>query len=200
MDLFREEQKITLYFQKDTNMVEMTCTIEKVYDDRLDLTLPQYFMRYIDFLQVGSALTAKAFSKLGTIDFNTVVIYSPLEDTFTIELDYNSIKLTPGEELPIVNAMEIVEIAYDPEPLRYKSFEITTDYIKLYCDKKIKLDEELTCRLILPDDYGIIKFIGIVTEINEEYKNEYTITYRTMEELDRQNLLYYMYMYSTTID
>ena len=74
MDLFTEGQKLTLFFQKDTNMVEMTCTIDKVLDDRLALILPQYFMRYIEFLQVGKNLTAKAFSKIGTIDFNTVII------------------------------------------------------------------------------------------------------------------------------
>ena len=65
MDLFSEGQKLTLFFKKDSNMVEMTCAIEQVFDDRLSLLLPQYFMRYIDFLQVGAQLTAKAFSKLG---------------------------------------------------------------------------------------------------------------------------------------
>ena len=74
MDLLTEEQKITLIFQKGATMVEMVCAIEKVFDDRLEITLPQYFMRYIELLQVGNRLTAKAFSKLGTIDFNTVII------------------------------------------------------------------------------------------------------------------------------
>ena len=74
MDLLSKEQKITLFFQKNDNMVEITCIIDKIFDDRLDLVLPQYFMRYIEFLQVGSKLTAKAFTKLGTIDFNTIVI------------------------------------------------------------------------------------------------------------------------------
>ena len=66
MDLFTEGQKLALFFRKNSSIIEMTCVIEKVYDDRLDLTLPQYFMRYIEFLQVGSEFMAKAFSKLGT--------------------------------------------------------------------------------------------------------------------------------------
>ena len=89
MNLFLEGQKITLYFQKASNMVEMTCSIDKVMDDRLDLILPQYFMRYVEFLNVGNKVTAKAFSKFGTIDFNTIIISSPLEDTFTINPSYN---------------------------------------------------------------------------------------------------------------
>ena len=66
-------------------------------------------MRYIEFLQVGKKVTAKAFSKLGTIDFNTIVIAAPLEENFTIELDYNSLKLTSGEFLPVIRAVENIE-------------------------------------------------------------------------------------------
>ena len=78
MDLLLEGQKINLYFQKDSNIVEMVCSIEKVFDDRLEIVLPQYFMRYIEYLQAGRKITAKVFSKLGTIDFNSVIITSPL--------------------------------------------------------------------------------------------------------------------------
>ena len=106
MDLFTKGQKITLFFQKASNMVEIACEIEKVYDDRLVLALPQYFMRYIEFLQTNKKITAKAFSKFGTLDFNSVVITSPLEDNFCIELDYNSVKLTPGEDIPYIRAIE----------------------------------------------------------------------------------------------
>ena len=80
-------------------------------------------MRYIDFLQVGKKLTAKAFSKFGTIDFNTIIITSPLEDSFMIELDYNSIRLTPGEDMPIINAIEVMEVYRQEEVKRYKTFE-----------------------------------------------------------------------------
>ena len=143
MDLFTQGQKITLFFQKNNNIVEMICSIDKVYDDRLDLVLPQYFMRYIDFLQVGSKLTAKAFSKLGTIDFNTVVMYSPLEDTFTIELDYNSLKLTPNDKIPVISAIEQLEIVKDENISTYRTFEVSTEYLKFYSDKTFNLNDEL---------------------------------------------------------
>ena len=78
MELFVVGQRLTLFFQKNSSMVEMTCSIETIDSDRLGLLLPQYFMRYIEFLQVGKELTAKVFSKVGTVDFNTIVISSPL--------------------------------------------------------------------------------------------------------------------------
>ena len=202
MDLFNEGQKLALIFVKDSNMVEMICTIEKVFDDRLELQLPQYFMRYVEFLQEGSRVTIKVFSKLGTVDFNSVIISSPLDSDlpFAIELDYNAVKLTPGEELPVVSAMEKLEIYLENEIIKLKTFEISTEYMRYYSDRKFNIDDQLDCAIILPKDYGIIKFKAVVSEIDPIYDNEYTATYVTMTEKARQSLLYYMYLYSSNID
>ncbi len=200
MDLFTEGQKITLFFVKEDNMVEMVCSVDKVHDDRLELILPQYFMRYIDFLQVGSSLTAKAFSKLGTVDFNTIIISSPLEETFTIEMDYNSMRLTTGDNIPVIKAVEHLEINNANAILRLKTFEISTDYIKFTSDKKLQLNQSIDCVLNLPKDYGIINFSATVSDIDPIYENEYTAVYVTMTEKARQSLLYYMYMYAKDND
>ena len=202
MDLFNEGQKLALIFVKYSKMVEMICTIENVFDDRLELQLPQYFMRYIEFLQEGSRITVKVFSKLGTIDFNSVVISSPLDSElpFAIELDYNAVKLTPGEELPIISAIEKLEIYLENEIIKLKTFEISTEYMRFYSDRKFNIDEQIDGAILLPKDYGIIKFKAVVSEIDPIYDNEYTATYVTMTEKARQTLLYYMYLYSSNID
>lgn len=198
MDLLTEGMKITLLFQKNTNVVEMVCSIDKVYSDRLEISLPQYFMRYIEFLQVGQELTAKIFTKLGTIDFNTIVITSPLEDFFSIELDYNALKLTPGEEIPVVHAVEKLEVKKDEKTFTLETIELSTDYFKFVSEEPFNLEDILDCSLILPEDYGIINFRATVSEINPTYTNEYTARFSTMSEEERQALLYFMYMYSTS--
>ena len=200
MDLLSEGQKINLYFQKDSNIVEMVCSIEKVFDDRLEIVLPQYFMRYIEYLQAGRKITAKVFSKLGTIDFNSVIITSPLEENFSIELDYNAMKLTPSSEMPVVDAIESMVVKTPDGDLRVKTFEISTSYVKFNSDKPFKVDESIEGSLILPKDYGIIDFRAVISEIDPVFDNEFTATYVTMTENDRQSLLYYMYMYSTNAD
>ncbi len=200
MDLLSEGQKLNLYIQKSDSIVEMVCSIEHVFDDRLEVALPQYFMRYIEYLQTGCRLTAKAFSKLGTIDFNTVVISSPLEDNFAIELDYNAMKLTPSSEIPVVDAIEIMQINQPEGVQQFKTFEISTSYVKFYSDKKFKLSDIIEGSLILPKDYGIIKFKAVISEIDAVFDNEFTAKFMIMSENDRQNLLYYMYIYSTNAD
>lgn len=200
MNLFTEGQKLTLFFQKNNNMVEMTCSIEKVFSDRLDLVLPQYFMRYVEFLQVGKRLTAKVFSKFGTVDFNTIVISSPLEDHFTIELDYNSIKLTSGSELSVIKAVESLNINKAGELLTLKTFELSTEYVKFVSKTNFTVNEVIEGVLNLPKDYGIINFKATVFEVDPIYENEYTATFMMMSEQDRQTLLYYMYMYTKDTD
>lgn len=196
MDLLKSGQKLSIFFPKSNKMVEICCVISKVFNDRMIIDLPQYFMRYIEFLEVGKRLTVKVFSKLGTIDFNTVVIASPLEDDFLVELDYNAMKLTPGEEIPVIQAIEELYIKNDFYSTTVKTFEISTEYLKFYSDRKCTVNETFDCELILPKDYGTIKFKATVTNVDPVYDNEITVSYFCMSETDRQSLLYYMYLYS----
>ena len=196
MDLIKRGQKITLYFQKGNSMVEMTCLVDVVYSDRLKINPPQYFMRYIDSLRDGTQLTAKIFTKLGTIDFSTIIISSPLEDSFEIELDYNAIKLTEGSDIPVISAVEQLEIKNNSEVYKVRTFEISTEFIKFTSDKVFNVNDIFEFTLYLPKDYGIINFKGCISEIDPIYEKEYTVKYLSITDIDRQSLLYYMYMYS----
>lgn len=196
MDLIKKGQKITLYFTKENSMVEMACIIDTVESDRLVLIPPQYFMRYIDSLKVGTCITAKIFTKMGTIDFNTIIISSPLEDLFEIELDCNSLKLTENAEIPVISAVETLEIKKGNDAYKVKTFEISTEFVKFTTDKNLAIGDTFDFAIILPKDYGIIKFKGNISEIDPIYDNEYTAKYTMITENDRQALLYYMYMYS----
>lgn len=197
MELLQQGQKLSINIQKEEKLVEIIGTINEILEDRLRVELPPYFMRYIKFLDVGKELTVKVFSKIGTIDFNTVVISSPLEDEFfEIEFDANALQLTQGNEVPIIGAMEKLKINSKDGTFFSKTFEISTEYIKFYSDQKYELEELFSGELILPDDYGTISFKGTIKERDPVYDKEYTATFYSMSEYDRQALLYYMYIYA----
>lgn len=196
MELFNEGQKIALLFNKNNNIVEMVCSIEEVFYDRLNLVLPQYFMRYIEYLQVGAELTAKVFSKLGTIDFNTIIINSPLDETFTIELDYNAINLTSGEDVPTIKSVDLLEITVNDEFIKVKTFELSTEFVRFISNRDFSIGDNIEGVLILPKNYGKIDFIAEISEIDPIYTNEFTATFTTITEQAKQDLLYYMYMYT----
>ena len=200
MDLLKVGQTLSIFYEKGDNLVEMVCTIAAIYDDRLEIELPQYFMRYVQFLEVGAPLTIKVFSKAGTIDFNTVVIASPLEDNFCVELDYNAMRLTPNEEIPVIGAMENLQITFNDNVYSARTFEISPEFIKFYSDKSFKLDDNLDCVLSLPKNYGTITFKAVIKDIDPDYANEYTISLYNMTEDSRQSLLYYIYVYSNDSD
>ena len=200
MELIKVGQKLNISFPKEDKIVEITATISGIYDDRLVIELPQYFMRYIEYLEVGEPLTIKVFSKIGTVDFNTIVISSPLEDEFSVELDYNAMKLTPTEEIPMVEAVEVMNVIFGEQVFRVNTFEIATKYVKFYSDCSFEVDDEIECGLILPEKCGIIKFKGQISFVDPVYDNEFTVSYTMMTEEDRQTLLYYIYLYSNDVD
>ena len=129
MDLIKVGQKLNINFPKDDKIVEITATISGIYDDRIVIDLPPYFMRYIEYLEVGEPLTIKVFSKIGTVDFNTIIISSPLEDEFSVELDYNAMKLTPTEDIPMVEDVEAMNITFEERTFSVNKFEIATGEI-----------------------------------------------------------------------
>lgn len=200
MELIKVGQKLNISFPKEDKIVEITATISGIYDDRLVIELPQYFMRYIEYLEVGEPLTIKVFSKIGTVDFNTIVISSPLEDEFSVELDYNAMKLTPTEEIPMVEAVEVMNVIFGEQVFRVNTFEIATKYVKFYSDYSFEVGNEIECGLILPEKCGIIKFKGQISFVDPVYDNEFTVSYTMMTEEDKQTLLYYMYLYSNDVD
>ena len=200
MQVLNIGQKLSIFFPKNNNVVEMVCSIAEIMSDRIVVNLPQYFMRYIEFLDVGCQLTVKVFSKVGTLDFNTVVLSSPAEEEFSIELDYNAIKLTPNEDIPVINAVETLNISLNGESFKVKTFEISTEFMKFYSDTEFKENSVLDCSLILPKNYGIINFRATLKEVDPIYENEYTIFDFCMTEENRQALLYYMYVYTSNTD
>ena len=110
-------------------------------------------------------------------------------------------KLTPSEEMPVVDAMEPMVIrAGEENETSVKTFELATEHVKFYSDNKLNIDDSFNCELILPKDYGTIKFKATVTDVDPVYDNEYTAVYSNMTENDRQALLYYMYLYANSTD
>ena len=200
MDLIHSGQKLNINIEKDDKLVEMICIINEVFDDRIEIELPQYFMRYIEYLDVGRPLTIKIFSKFGTIDFNTIVISSPLEEKFVVELDYNAIKLTEGDSLPVINSILPIKLTKDNESFVINTIDISTEKIRVDSDIELNLEDNYDCELILPDDYGTIYFKATVMHKDILYDNEYIMSCYAMNENDRQTLLYYMHMYTNSYE
>lgn len=201
MELIHADQKISINIEKNDKLVEIIGNISEVKDDRLVIDLPQYFMRYIEFLEVGKPLSIKVFSKLGTVDFNTVVISSPLESEFSIELDYNAMKLTPDTEMPGIDAIETLKLIKNADDIiTVKTANILIEKIICISNVELELESTYDCELILPKDYGTIKFKATVVKRDVVYDNEYTLTCYGMDEENKQSLLYYMYMYALEYD
>ena len=200
MELIHSGQKVSINIYKGDNLVEIIGEVNDVFDDRMTVELPKYFMRYIEYLEVGKPLTIKIFSKLGTIDFNTVVITSPLEENFTIELDYNAVKLTPDSEIQSIDAIETLKLKRNDNIITVKTSDISIDKIVCISSTELEVEQQFDCELILPGDYGTIIFKATVTKRDIVYDNEYTLSCYGMNEENRQSLLYYMYMYSLQYD
>ena len=145
MELIHSGQKISINIIKNDKLVEIIGKINEVFDDRMSVDLPNYFMRYIEYLEVAKPLSVKIFSRLGTIDFNTVVITSPLEERFSIELDYNAIKLTPDSEMDSISAIETLILKNESSTYNVRTTEIAINKMVITSSLPIEVEEKFDC-------------------------------------------------------
>ena len=81
-----------------------------------------------------------------------------MEDVFSVELDYNAMKLTASEDVPVIKAIEVLNLQKkdDETVVNATTIEISTEYLKFYSESEFHESDILSCRLIFPKDYGIL--------------------------------------------
>ena len=63
MDLLTVGQKICIYFQKNESLIEIACNISRIEKDRLAITLPKHFMRYIEYLEQEKTVPVRVLTE-----------------------------------------------------------------------------------------------------------------------------------------
>ena len=78
--------------------------------------------------------------------------------------------------------------------MHLKTLEISPTELIFSSKEKFKVDDIIEATIYLPNNYGIIKFKGIISDFDKSYPDEYTAKYISMDEQNRKLLLYYIYM------
>ena len=87
MKEFSPGQKLTLRFKTYSfQTVTMSCTIKWAEDDRIALVLPEKYKHMKKNLYSGKELEAIVYTESGVYVFDSIIIASPLEHDFLIEI------------------------------------------------------------------------------------------------------------------
>ena len=195
MNLVREGQKLNLIFNKGEKTVEITCVVSEVFYDRIAVSLPKSFMRYIEHLTSGCEVSVRVFSTAGLIAFNSVIINGGLEEQFTIEYDEDFVSMEHYSESPSVE--EILEMTIKdssvPAVVSAKTIEIGTKGMRFVSSSKLNVGSVYDFVLDIGEEFGAIEFSGLINSNDEVFTEEYEMSYTKISGEDRQNILRFIY-------
>ncbi|OGI03464.1 MAG: hypothetical protein A2Y25_10730 [Candidatus Melainabacteria bacterium GWF2_37_15] len=149
--------KFIMPFVKEENI---SCTIKWVENDRIGLVFPQDRMDIIRDLPEGREIEAVIYSDSGIFAFDSIVINSPLEHDFVIELPVEKKKIQRREYVRAPISLRLTLKKGDVN-FETRTINIGGGGIRFFADEEFKAEDRWVFSLFLPDGM-VIKGIGRV--------------------------------------
>ena len=164
MGLFQENNKAKVIFNIDDKIVEMDCYVEKIFFDRIKLSLPKAARRYLDYLKSGQEIIINIFSHAGIITQSTIILTSPSEKEFTVEYDPDEIKIENRRTTKRYSAnCDLTIVRPLLGNIDTKLIDISVKGLRYYSDVPLETGAEFECVVRLTKD-NEIAFIGKVLD------------------------------------
>ena len=149
----------------DNKIVEMDCYIEKIFYDRLSLGLPKAADRYTPYLKTGNPITINVFSHAGVLIQDSIILTSPLEQSFTIEYDADSIRTENRRRTKRYSAnCDLIIFRPLLGNIETQLIDISTRGLRYYSDVPVEAGSEYDCKVHLKPTSAKILFKGKILD------------------------------------
>jgi len=165
-----------------------SCLIKWVEEDRIGLIFPEDMAHIIRDLPEGKEVEAIVYSNSGIFVFNSIIICSPLEKDFVIELPAEKKKIQRRE---YVRAPIKLELVMKKDDIRYetRTINIGGGGIRFLAGEEFKTDDLWGFSLRMPDQ-RVIRGMGRVLYTLLQGKNVVSvIIFSDIEEIERNRII-----------
>lgn len=192
MGLFQENQKAKIIFEADDKVVEMDCYIEKIYYDRLKLSLPKAANRYNPYLKTGNKIVINVFSHVGILIQDSIILTSPQEKEFTVEYDMDAVRIENRRRIKRYSAnCDLVIFRPLLGNIETQLIDLSTSGLKYYSDIPLEAGAEYDCKLMLRPTDAKILFKGKILDNKGLPAGVYRMYINKISYKEKQMLLDY---------
>lgn len=190
MGVIKENQQAKLYFKGAKGSVhEISCSLKKIYKDRISLDIPEDIEKYTAYLQEGDDVSVNIYTPTGINMYDAIIIDSPSEGDFTIEFVEEYIKeVQRRKHLRVSFRTKVILLREKGNIITYTS-DIGGGGIRFHCEKRIKNGHIIDCMIYLPPQLHSIKARGVVLKDEYLQENEYVLTFTKIDEFDREKII-----------
>ena len=212
----QQDQQVNIIINTEEGQKIISSYIREVYPDRLVLTQPQDWEKYISCLDEGEEIDIKILTRAGVLLYTSVILNSPAEDCFTIEFNEDSAKVLQRRAYTRVKMDTIVDCEYDkldksskssktdpysrmvefstPLSCKFEKYNIEAETIdigggglKIKTVSPLPPQTAITFYINLFDDIIIAQ--GVIVENNKLPENQYGIMFTKISDEDREKII-----------
>jgi len=183
-------QTINLRFKISTiREAEISSTIKNIEPDRISLNFPENKMELAKYLCEGKELEAVIYTDQGIYVFDSIVIESPLEIDFVIELPEERTKIQRREyvRVPIRLSLNLFK---DNHKINTKTVNVGGGGIRFIADREFKTGDIWGFSMPIPHWNDPVKGTGcILYTIKQEKSIVSVIKFLNIDEMYRNKII-----------
>lgn len=165
-----------------------SCVIKWVEKDRIGLVFPQDRQEIIRDLPEGKEVEAIIYTNSGIFVFDSIVINSPLEHDFVIELPSGKKKIQRRE---YVRAPISLDIALKKDDIKFetRTMNIGGGGIRFIAGEEFKTDDRWSFSLFLPDGRMVAGTGKVLYTLLQGSNIASVITFTSIDETERNRII-----------
>ncbi|HSA06654.1 MAG TPA: PilZ domain-containing protein [Candidatus Gastranaerophilales bacterium] len=182
-------QKIKINFNTPLrNDVSITCEIKECKNDRISLVFPKEQQDFIKDLPEGKEIEVVIYTNSGIFAFESIIINSPLEQDFVIELPDEKKKIQRRDYIRTPINLKLV---LNREDMNYETRTINVGGggIRFVSKEKPNINDLWKFMLVLPEGKTISGLGKVLYTLLQGSVNASVITFTDITETERNRLI-----------
>ena len=170
------------------NDINITCTVKGFENDRINLIFPKERNEFLKDLPEGKEIEAIVYTNSGIFVFDSIIINSPLEHDFVIELPEEKQKIQRRE---YIRTPINLKLALSRDDIQYetKTINVGGGGIRFISQEKLNVNSLWRLSLLLPDGKAL-KGLGKILYTFLQGRNIVSvIVFTDISETERNRLI-----------
>jgi len=186
---FSNGQEVKIKFDTHSlSDIELNCTVKWYENDRISLIIPEEGASYMKDLPEGKELEVVIYTDSGVFAFESIVINSPLEQNFVIEMPDEKKKVQRRE---YIRAPINLKLLLNRNDIQHetRTINIGGGGIRFIAQEKLDIDDLWKFILYLPDGKTIRGIGKVLYTLMKSNSMASVISFTDINETERNRLI-----------
>lgn len=182
-------QKVRIKFNTHTiSDIEISCTIKWYESDRVSLVFPEDQQQYIKDLPEGKEIEVVIYTNSGIFVFESIIINSPLESDFVIELPDEKKKVQRRDYVRAPAGLKLI-IRREDTQYETRTINVGGGGIRFLTEEKLDINELWNFSLFLSENTIITGLGRVLYTILKGKLMASVIAFTDIKETDRNRVI-----------